>query len=329
MRELAKIDLGLPALTSAITALEKCKTVKEAKQVIDVAATATEYAKRAQLGKDAVAHATEIKVRAERRAGQLLRELRKATPKERGAKGARAKSVPDSSSFRAERTTEYQEALAESGMGDDAGQVRASKWQALARIPEADFEAAIEATKQDSEITTTAVKRKATATSESGDYDGDEWYTPRRYIDAAIDVLGGIDLDPASSLAAQKTVSASKIFTKDDDGLSREWHGRIFLNPPYSLPLIHQFTEKFIGEYEAERIDAGIVLVNNCTDTGWFHALLSRFSACFTLGRIAFEAPGRAKFATRQGQAFFYAGADVHKFMKVFSNIGIVLGKIA
>lgn len=34
------------------------------------------------------------------------------------------------------------------------------------------------------------------------------------------------------------------MYTKQDDGLSKEWFGRVFLNPPYSRPLVSQFMEK-------------------------------------------------------------------------------------
>ena len=33
---------------------------------------------------------------------------------------------------------------------------------------------------------------------------------------------------------AQKTVKAKRYFTKVEDALNKEWHGRIFMNPPYS-----------------------------------------------------------------------------------------------
>lgn len=60
-----------------------------------------------------------------------------------------------------------------------------------------------------------------------------ERYTPAEYIAAVREVLGEIDLDPASSALAQETVRAIEHFTVDDDGLAQEWHGRVFLNPPY------------------------------------------------------------------------------------------------
>jgi hypothetical protein len=59
----------------------------------------------------------------------------------------------------------------------------------------------------------------------------DEWYTPEEYIAAVRDVLGHIDLDPASSETANQTVRASRIFTQDTDGLSRNWGGCIFSLP--------------------------------------------------------------------------------------------------
>ena len=68
-----------------------------------------------------------------------------------------------------------------------------------------------------------------------------ERYTPAQYIEAARRVLGEIDLDPASCEIAQRTVKAVEYFTAKDDGLEQEWHGRVWLNPPYAQPVIAQF----------------------------------------------------------------------------------------
>jgi hypothetical protein len=61
-----------------------------------------------------------------------------------------------------------------------------------------------------------------------------EWYTPARYIAAVREVLGDIELDPASCADANETVKAKRYFTIEDDGLRQPWAAAtLFLNPPY------------------------------------------------------------------------------------------------
>lgn len=152
-------------------------------------------------------------------------------------------------------------------------------------------------------VTPTALVRELTSVSSAADYDGDEWYTPSDVIELARSVLGEIDLDPASNPHAQKTVKAKKFWTKQDDALVREWHGRVFCNPPYSTTLVQRFTEHLLGEIDAKRVSASIYLVNNCTDTAWFHSLADRFPFCLTKGRIPFLNRSGQKFQTRAGRS--------------------------
>ena len=78
--------------------------------------------------------------------------------------------------------------------------------------------------------------------------ENDEWYTPVEIIRS----LGDFDLDPASSKEAFRlNQSAKKIYTAKDNGLVQKWEGRVWLNPPYSNPLLQDFLKKWrniIGE---------------------------------------------------------------------------------
>ena len=153
-----------------------------------------------------------------------------------------------------------------------------------------------------------------------------EWYTPQEHIDAAYAVLGGVDLDPASSEIANQRVKAGKIFTITDDGLSKDWFGRVWMNPPYAQPHIANFIEKLASEYESGKVSEAIALTHNYTDTQWFHRAANSCAAiCFTRGRIGFLSPEGKRAAPTQGQAFFYFGDKVNSFAETFRSIGFVV----
>jgi hypothetical protein len=155
-----------------------------------------------------------------------------------------------------------------------------------------------------------------------GGFTGDfERYTPAPLVEAVRKVLSRIDLDPASCEEAQRTVKASRFFTKEKDGLKQPWHGRVFLNPPFDRDLCPKFIGKLLRELKHGHVAAAIALTNNCADTDWFNrAVVDAAGVCLVHKRIKFvngtwpQGP--------QGQTFFYFGDDIRLFENVFRTIG-------
>jgi phage N-6-adenine-methyltransferase len=162
--------------------------------------------------------------------------------------------------------------------------------------------------------------KKPHVTYNSGE---NEWYTPREYIDAAVKVMGSIDLDPASCELANKVVGAKKIFTIDEDGLSKDWRGNVWLNPPYSSDLIGKFVSKLVESFRDGSVSQAIVLVNNATETQWFNNLIEPASAfVFPKGRVKFYTPNGKTGQPLQGQAVIYYGDYPDKFLLLFERFG-------
>jgi len=149
-----------------------------------------------------------------------------------------------------------------------------------------------------------------------------EWYTPAEYIQAARHVLGRIDLDPASSLTANDIVDAETFYTAEDDGLTKEWQGRVWMNPPYAGELIGKFMSKLCQHFRGGEVAEAIVLVNNATETGWFQETAALASAiCFPKGRVKFWHPEKES-APLQGQALLYLGTRPRAFSVAFADFG-------
>jgi phage N-6-adenine-methyltransferase len=152
-----------------------------------------------------------------------------------------------------------------------------------------------------------------------------EWYTPREYVDAAFEVMGEIDLDPASSATANDVVEATTFYTAEDDGLTKEWAGRVWMNPPYAGELIGKFTSKLCQHFNAGEVSEAIVLVNNATETAWFQEMASSASAiCFPSKRIKFWNPEKESAQPLQGQAVIYLGSNPQRFKTAFTHFGFI-----
>lgn len=107
----------------------------------------------------------------------------------------------------------------------------------------------------------------------------DEWYTPKEILDA----LGPFDLDPCAPVVPLWP-TASTMYNKNDDGLSKPWFGRVWLNPPYSRPLIEQFINRM-----AEHGNGIALLFNRCDSKMFQDVIFKKASAMkFLRHRIKF-----------------------------------------
>jgi ParB family transcriptional regulator, chromosome partitioning protein len=286
------------------SAIEAARAVDEVKDIRDKALAIQMYARQAK-NLDAERHAAEIRVRAERRCGGLLSEM----PKNKGMNGSEVtpngrEGVKDNSRTLADLGISYKQS---------------SEWQKLAAVPEDQFEEAM--AEQEVPSANGVLSHRTQCTGQN------EWYTPEEYVRAARDVLGDIELDPASCAAANECVRALRFFTKEDDGLTQEWRAKtLWMNPPYAQPLIGQFIEKLVSEIDVGNVEEAVVLTNDSSDTVWFQSAGRKSQAiCLTRGRISFLSSDGEKGSPLQGQAFFYFGSNAEQFAQRFQSIGLVV----
>lgn len=122
--------------------------------------------------------------------------------------------------------------------------------------------------------------------------DSPEWYTPLPFIEAAREVMGGIDLDPASHEEANRNVKATRYLTEQDNGLTCQWHGRIFLNPPGGF--VNEFWFRLLHEFQAAHVSEAVWIGYSLEQLQTIQAKAGsrltplHFPTMFTAKRIAF-----------------------------------------
>jgi hypothetical protein len=109
--------------------------------------------------------------------------------------------------------------------------------------------------------------------------ENEEWLTPPPLIEA----LGEFDLDPCAPVKRPWEM-AKNHYTFEDNGLNKEWVGRVFLNPPYG-----NYTKYWIEKASAH--GNCIALIFNRSDTKLFHEYVfpNAHAILYLKGRIKFH----------------------------------------
>jgi len=150
-----------------------------------------------------------------------------------------------------------------------------------------------------------------------------EWYTPPDIIERARSLLGGIDLDPASSDTAQQWIRATTYYTAETPA-AQPWAGRVWLNPPFDdTPT---WVDRLDSEYIHGDVTAAILLVNSAPGYIWWENLWRRRPVCLLRERLCFWTPeGVAGGQAKKGTTIAYYGEDIRFFTEVFGDLGRII----
>ena len=127
-----------------------------------------------------------------------------------------------------------------------------------------------------------------------------DWHTPPEVFDK-LDLE--FDIDVASPVGGVDWIPANKYYTEQDDGLSQNWEGTVWMNPPYG-----KYTAKWLDKFIQH--GNGIALVFSRTDTKWFHNYVNKADAVlFIKGRLFFYKSGiKTKHSAGNGSILIACG---------------------
>ncbi len=118
----------------------------------------------------------------------------------------------------------------------------------------------------------------------------DMWATPQAFLDKLNDEFQ-FDTDVC---AVPENAKCAKFYTKQDDGLSKDWTGTCWMNPPYGREIC-----KWVKKAHDSAKNGAIIvcLLPARTDTRWFHDYIYGVAEIrFVKGRLRFNEQGAAPF---------------------------------
>jgi site-specific DNA-methyltransferase (adenine-specific) len=111
-----------------------------------------------------------------------------------------------------------------------------------------------------------------------------EWATPQDFFDLLDRRHGPFDLDPA---ATPENAKCARYYTREQDGLSQPWTGRVFCNPPYGRD-IGRWLAKARQSIQSGEAEVVVLLLPARTDTAWWHEYATQGEVTYLKGRLRF-----------------------------------------
>ena len=137
--------------------------------------------------------------------------------------------------------------------------------------------------------------------------------------------LGDIDLDPCSSEAAQERIAAREWYSAAQDGLSRTWHGTVYVFPPPER--IAAFAAKLVTELASGRVQRAAFLGPADLRSDWaVHLLEQATFDALVIERVrrSSDAAGNQNYETGH-LALVLLGVDADRSAEVFDSWGVTL----
>jgi DNA N-6-adenine-methyltransferase (Dam) len=167
----------------------------------------------------------------------------------------------------------------------------------------------------------------------------DSWQTPKHIIQLVKQVLGEpIDLDPASSPEANALIGASRIITREENGLTSNWTGStVYLNPPggktKNASNSALFWKKLMLYRKAGFLGQAIFMAFSAealqTTQGKGCLSIGEFPFCIPSKRIKFiSAAGDGAISPSHSNVIVYVPGiynNTERFYKTFRPLGVVV----
>ena len=144
----------------------------------------------------------------------------------------------------------------------------------------------------------------------------DKWNTPVEFVGDVVKFFGTIDLDPCCNDVDNPNVPALNYYNEQTNGLAHDWHGKVFMNHPYSNS--KEWIPYAALQYESGNAEELVLLIKLDISTKWWQSVC-KYPWIAINKRMKF---GDGKGASPFQSAIIYLGKDLDRFNNIFGKYG-------